>query len=90
MNTKAFVRAAVAVSVLGLVALGGCTKKKAEAGQSCTQKEDCADGLDCYVIGVNITCLDKERATPLCKASNICKTQNRCTPSVEHGMGGCN
>jgi hypothetical protein len=88
MNTTLITRAAVGLSVAALVVLSAC-QKKAGSGQACSKKEDCADGLDCYVIGINIVCLDTEKATVMCKASNLCKTYNKCTPTVEHGMGGC-
>jgi hypothetical protein len=81
-------RGVVALSMMGLLVVTAC-QKKVGSGQSCSKKEDCEEGLDCYVIGINIVCLDKPKAEIMCKASTLCKTHNKCTPTVEKGMGGC-
>jgi hypothetical protein len=86
--------------VLALLALVACTKSKAASGEKCTQKADCADGMDCYIIGIDFKCYTKEQGEAACKASVGCKSGGKCRATQdsthvgaggkpEYMMGGC-
>ena len=87
----------VVSAFLAIIALIGCTKSKKASGGECASKADCADGLSCYIIGINFKCFTKAEADVICKASPLCKTGGKCramenttqASSPEHYMGGC-
>ena len=87
----------VAPVVLALLTLIACTKAKAKSGEECTDKASCADGLGCYIIGINFKCYTPAEATAACKASPVCKTGGKCTATEnstqatdpKYYMGGC-
>jgi hypothetical protein len=82
----------VVCALLAVIACG-----KASSGKSCTSKTDCADGLDCYIIGSQFTCYSKEEGEAACKKSVDCKMNGKCRATQdathaskpEYMMGGC-
>jgi hypothetical protein len=83
--------------VLALLMLVACTKAKGKSGATCTGKSDCADGLNCYIIGIQFTCLTPEEGAAACKVSPGCKSGGKCTATdnatqasdPQYYMGGC-
>jgi hypothetical protein len=77
----------------------GCLHQgEGKSGATCTGKSDCADGLNCYIIGIQFTCLTPEEGAAACKASPGCKSGGKCTATdnatqasdPQYYMGGCN
>ncbi len=77
---------------LTLLAIVACTKSKAASGEKCAGKSDCADGMDCYIIGIDFRCYTKDQGEAACKASPQCKASGkncRATQDSTHvGTGG--
>jgi hypothetical protein len=66
-----------------------CSKAKGTTGAHCGNKTDCADGYDCYVIGIRLACYTDKEAQAMCKADSFCQSSGKCRAAVEDGMGLC-
>jgi hypothetical protein len=77
------------IALLGLVLL--CGACKAKAGEHCSGGSDCAEGLRCYMVDINFTCLTDAQADALCKKSIGCKDNRKCGAKAEpkYNNGHC-
>ena len=64
-----------------------CKPNKANQGETCGSTKDCADGLQCLIIGIKFTCVTEDQAAKACAASAACKQDGRCAAHNDTGLG---
>ena len=88
MKKRGFFAGSFALVALAVVvASSSCKPNKASQGQTCGSTKDCADGLQCLIVGITFTCVTEDQAAKACAASAACKQDGRCSAHNDTGLG---